>query len=62
MTNNWGKMRENWCTWLGPVQHRPIDAPLKRSNRLLVETTRVRGRPKQNMVRSGEKGYGTCSC
>ena len=44
------KMRENRLRWFGHVQRKPIEAPVRRIETIIVEGKRSRGRPKKTWV------------
>ena len=44
------KMRENKLRWFGHVQRKPIEAPVRRIENIIVEGKRNRGRPKKTWV------------
>ena len=43
-------MRENRLRWFGHVQRKPIEAPVRRIETIIVEGKRSRGRPKITWV------------
>ncbi|GJT20498.1 hypothetical protein Tco_0890435 [Tanacetum coccineum] len=40
------KMREGWLKWFRHVRRRPLSAPVRRVETLVVDSLRRRGRPK----------------
>jgi len=45
------KMRENRLRWFGQVRHRPIDAPVRRIERIKLEQViKAQGRPKKTWM------------
>ena len=43
-------MRENRLRWFGHVQRKPIEAPVRRIETIIVEDKRSRERPKKTWV------------
>ena len=44
------KMHKNRLRWFGHVQRKPIEAPIRRIETIIVEDKRSRGRPKKTWV------------
>ena len=50
------KMRENRLRWFGHVERRPIDAPVRRVEKIDIEQSKkLRGRPKMNWMKVVKK-------
>ena len=50
------KMRENRLRWFGHVRHKPIDAPVRRVEKIDIEQgKKLRGRPKMTWMKVVKK-------